>query len=118
MNDKDRTLRKAVELAGEDFGYWDLNRIIFNGTPETMYNPDNMPQWLLDSLAAQLVRQVDALECDDGESLGVEVYPASSVMFRYQPKLSNSEPVEIAHGPDRTENTITAIVESEVLEDE
>ena len=67
------------------------------------------PQVAKDALAAQLVRQVDALgplECEI----------SSCTVRLHCPSNDEWGPLDTV-GPDRTENTITAIVESGVLSD-
>lgn len=101
-------LRKAVELAGwleeDDEGEylqvpgWPIS-VYINKLNESAY------QYLKDALAAQICRQVDAL---DGPLLCVENDKASvqGIGFEYR----------IFRGPDRTMNTLRAIMESKVLE--
>lgn len=95
-------IRKAVELA-DGWEVTDTGDII---SPIAAYVGEPMHQCFLDALAAQLVRQVDALpepirvladrscECGAGRSFTV---------------------VGTRHSNDRTMNTIKAIVDSEVL---
>ena len=100
-------IRKAVELADG----WHLNGTVF-GTPNDGPDLDdikNITQQDLDALAAQLVRQVDAIErwIVDAECDGTDIlddYDRGSLKAQ-------------ALGPDRTMNTIKAIVDSGVLED-
>ncbi len=71
---------------------------------------EDIPQWFIDALAAQLVRQVDAL--DDA---GLTVWGDQVCEIR---DYSGEERI-IAKGnagTDRTENTVNAILDSGVLE--
>ena len=100
---------KAVELA--DNWLWNWGRAFFHeevqwGQGGTF--PDEAEQWHLDILAAQLVRQVDAiglLECD---------ITAVSAWIYCPSNEEATHPAVV--GQDRTMNTIRAIVESGVLE--
>ena len=117
-------IRKAVELAdGWDYetddieepvllivtmaggGHFDV-QFVLEGDWSTDLN--GMDQLLLDALAAQLVRQVDALEdywvCVEDDRATIQ---CDGIFVDVQHK-----------GPDRTLNTIKAIVDSKVLEDE
>ena len=100
MNDEEY-VRKAVELAdGIEFGEAEDQLVIQGETITSVYG--------LDILAAQLVRQVDALDTawfESGIDAGAE---CSSFDLR---KWGGS--LDIA---DRTMNTIKAIVDSGVLE--
>ena len=102
-------IRKAVELA-DGFGF-------MPGDPGCFYvqepwdelsavieEPD---QWLLDALAAQLVRQVDAL----GGHPSIAVYQRHTQVFTDSGFFKRK-------GPDRTLNTIKAIVDSGVLDEQ
>ena len=93
-------IRKAIELA-DVIAPWDFYQ----------NNEDCIPCSTveLDALAAQLVRQVDALDTPDT----VEI-THNKVWVGYRSK--SSETWRYWKGPDRTMNTIKAIVESEVLE--
>ena len=94
-------LRKAVELA-DGFTLIDSDVELNN----EWYINLKLPQFVLDALAAQLVRQVDALN-----NAWVAV-SASGVC-----KVSTNHNLATIRGEGgRTENTITAIVESGVLE--
>ena len=68
---------------------------------------DGLPRWMLDALAAQLVRQVD----DEMAIQSVQTYQFRSV-------VTDSADTWSVEGPDRTMNTIRAIVDSKVLEGE
>jgi len=111
MTDQDY-IRKAVELADG----WQLHpknhafvgptwpiQFSFNGRHQT-------PQQVKDALAAQLVRQVDAL---DGWEL--EAWPNETTLH---PRGLGTEfdSCRFVEGKDRTMNTIKAIVDSKVLE--
>ena len=86
-------IKQAVELAeGWFLGEFSDEVVHF---PQSFGNHGYIDQqWVLDALAAQLVRQVDALRPEIYEHL----FPRGHL------------------GPDRTENTIRAIVESGVLD--
>jgi hypothetical protein len=107
------TLRKAVELAGPA---WTLTKCGTQAfTPNGRhYDLERIPQYLLDALAAQLVRQVDAY-CG-GSRLRVEVYDDRSAITEDVTACGDYiRIVAEAFGPDRTLNTIKAIVDSGVL---
>jgi len=102
MTDADY-IKKAVGLAD---GFEILNDKIVGElleTTEGFFSLDG--QIPKDILAAQLVRQVDAL---DGNHY---IYPFDGVSDMVSPDGNTK-----AHGPDRTMNTIRAIVDSGVLE--
>ena len=112
MADTD-VIRKAVELA-DGIGVSDSGCVwIIPAAREyddisyvANYLSHDLPQWLFDVIAAQLVRQVDALECS------VETTADESFVFDpYGAQLGAED------GPDRTMNTIKAIVDSGVLRD-
>lgn len=108
MND---TIRKAIELA--DGVYLDeYSHLIGMGSAVFI---DDLQQYHLDSLAAQLVRQVDALD-----RIHVSTIPAGSEIWeRVEADDGGWDGVQnlgSAQGPDRTLNTIKAIVDSGVLE--
>jgi len=100
MND---TIRQAVELA--DGWKWETQN-----DGETIVGPDMgwyldvLSQSALDALAAQLVRQVDALGKERHGMLDIAIKEMENV---------DDDPT---WPPDRTMDTITAIVESKVLE--
>lgn len=113
MTDKD-IIRKAVELADGWCWNWDgafnadiSNQMIFG---RGAVDPQ---QWALDALAAQLVRQVDALH--DGWLF--ESYEDRATVIRFDlcgmPRQKWHE-----SGTDRTMNTLRAIVESGVLDND
>ena len=101
-------IRRGVELA-------DGWRLLSRGQIETpVFNAIailiNMDQLFLDALAAQLTRQVDAL--DNGFFIDITKHGAD---LYFGDALSEELVAGIA-GPDRTMNTLRAIVESGVLE--
>ncbi len=102
-------IRKAVELADgweieaeKDGRVW-VTGARFSGTIGALTQPD------LDALAAQLVRQVDALDNVDitihGTFSDLEIHDGHGWL-----------PKQMPEGPDRTMNTIKAIVDSKRLE--
>lgn len=126
-------IRKAVELADG----WSIT-IDDQGEMTSFYAPmwlpkatikemsklgvrfDKVSQQMLDALAAQLVRQVDALS-----DYGVFTEPEQTHVWETEPEpeILGGELYEggkwwHAEGPDRTPNTIKCIVESKVLEHE
>lgn len=116
MDDNDY-IRKAVELAdGWGFdGIWlcygDAGAKIHDG--EHAFDKP-MPNYLKDALAAQLVRQMDALD-----KFGVMQWATGDVdVMEY---TATDNPLEREHilasrsAPDRAMNTIKAIVDSKVL---
>lgn len=104
--------RRAVELA--DGWEWNWGRAFsedVNGLHAFLFDDDKNPpaQWHKDAIAAQLVRQVDAL--DDA---GLTVWGDQVCEIR---DYSGEERI-IAKGnagTDRTENTVNAILDSGVL---
>ena len=101
MNDKDY-IRKAVELADEWVTY---DTTFLGGCYFAQHSYDKVPQPVLDALAAQLVRQVDALEDYVLQSHWDEVRVV-------EPGLAL---IAAAHKDDRTMNTLKCIVDSGVL---
>ena len=114
MND---TIRKAVELAegwtirnteyGDLFGIGDSVAGIWGHFNDDPFKPP------LDALAAQLVRQVDAL--DGGETIAFCSNNDIACVYSWNVSIGLDDTFD-CEGPDRTMNTITAIVESGVLE--
>ena len=103
-------IRKAIELAGFDTHDERELRVLTN---HGIFYVDYDEQFFLDALAAQLVRQVDAL--------GVDIYelssePLCSRLVRHEG--IDGELVAEVLGPDRTMNTIKAIVDSGGLKKE
>lgn len=100
MNDY---IRKAVELA-DGFRWLNRDQVEVPDLNNVVLRPFEQ-QWFLDALAAQLVRQVDALDdirCD--------------VDSRYSEVWGNGQQTLGKHiSDDRTMNTIKAIVDSGVL---
>jgi hypothetical protein len=103
MNDQDY-IRKAVELADA----WDVVDRFgedFIESPEGFGTPTKVnDQTLIDALATQLVRQVDAMD----EMLTSTGKGTAGI---YQ----GDKCLGWASGPDRTMNTIRAVVESGIL---
>ena len=114
MSDQDY-IRKAVELA--DGWRW---------AGDTWYGPmlicdtridtllEDKWRFLLDALAAQLVRQVDTLREPDMRIIYFMVDGVGKAMVHDMTKLDFK--VGECDGTDRTMNTIKAIVDSKVLE--
>jgi len=110
MNDNEY-IRTAVELADGFSWEWTQPRkelLIRFGTvavnmTNTVYSP-----WMLDSLAAQLASQVDALE-----KYSVITESDCSIVHHFEGNYSFAD--SGAESNDRTMNTIKAIVDSEVL---
>ena len=109
------TLRKAVELVSwlesDDEGEY----LQIPKTPHSAYLDEmDAPvyQYLWDALAAQLVRQVDALDEFDVVAAGKSILVRRTDNYGNKWIAGNG----FAEGNDRTENTITAIVDSKVLE--
>ena len=107
MDDQDY-IRKAVELADG----WQYDEIGHTGIYK-IFLPDTMNIWVsfdyqpaLDALAAQLVRQVDVLS----NYAGVKICPRITEIFSVA-----GESHMPSTGPDRTMDTIKAIVDSAVL---
>lgn len=114
MNDE-QYIRKAVELAGWEYDDNTLTGRSFVELPKIERESKMMlaSKWLdtedpvlLDALAAQLVRQVDAIDCDVEITCG-EI----AVCDPYGSILERRDEVG-----DRTLNTIKCIVDSGVLD--
>jgi len=107
-------IRRAVELA--DGFEWDDEHHIAQLPDEWIaFDGNSLPQYFLDALAAQLVRQVDDISGEttffftsqyDGVYLWAGDYNAEA----------GRRDVFKAASQDRTANTIKAIVDSRVLE--
>jgi len=106
MNDQEY-IRKAVELA--DGFNMDEQAIVIHEWSDFCFI-DDPSQHVLDALAAQLVRQVDAR----AKGVEVEVFDGFARIDSAPPR--QYERIAIAEGPDRTMNTIKVIVDSKVLE--
>ena len=99
-------LKKAVELADG----WGLTHDGFVFGPQIVgTHVDRMGQPAKDALAAQLVRQVDALPCGE-----LEVWVRRNTAWVEHE--DGGRPIPRYDGIDRTENTITVVVESKELE--
>ena len=101
-------IRKAVELAD---GWRNIRGtdVHYVQSPFTgLCGLGRLSQGEKDALAAQLVRQVDALKIQLFESGGV----GQALVWKSNHLIDKTE----VRGPDRTLNTIKAIVESGVLE--
>ncbi len=95
------TIRKAVELADGWKAYKNyVSTLGFTGSYELLIGS----QYALDALAAQLVRQVDALDVTDLEIYSNTTYIGTD----HDDNICRS-------GDGRSENTINAIVDSGVL---
>ena len=123
QSNQDALIRKAVELADgwcwstysdsdlceleqADGAYW-------YDDADSPITPDQMPRLLLDALAAQLVRQVDASLAE------IDVDVARGECFVYLGDFySGLNNIAKAFGPDRTMNTLRAIVDTGVLEND
>ena len=116
MNDAD-TIKAGVELVG-----WSYTRLGDQRLAVFIPHPEPTPggellrigyldeQHVKDALAAELVRQVDALEggafhCEPNKGIVCGSYEDES---HYT--------IAVAEGPDRTMNTIKAIVDSSILD--
>ena len=105
MNDQDY-IRKAVELADG----WEFIGVSVICSPSMTYVGGTAMPECLDALAAQLVRQVDA-------KMGVSIRIVSGAAeIRVVMMMACSSRTTETFGPDRTMNTIKAIVDSGVLE--
>jgi len=118
--DSNEYIKNAVLLAdGWDIdncesGDPDYDYISFAGGGEWHYNEDPMwiadiPEIFLDALAAQLTRQVDAVILFDirVREDGVEMWQLLEASSQWEMTKTQS--------PDRTMNTIKAIIDSKVL---
>lgn len=115
MKDEDY-IRKAVELAdGWEYAGHDSIQDWIRG-PKYFQPLSQIDPWMIDALAAQLVRQVDALKPVDLRSIYIMIDGFGSVAVH---DMSDMNYVK-AHvsGPDRTMNTIKAIVDSKVLDND
>ena len=99
-------IRKAVELA-DGFVWQDPMTVYIQSLSMAFYCSE---PFMLDALAAQLVRQVDAR--------GVASVYIVPDMTEVQWEYADSDDLQSVteRGPDRTLNTLRAIVESGVLE--
>ena len=114
-------IKAAVELA-DNFELDSINAYYwhdpsygegFDGIAVDKGKPD---RWFLDSLAAQLVRQVDALDEDYVVTVGNEMEPKRVVLYGPTFRMWRGRRIDgDTDGPDRTMNTIKAIVDSGVL---
>ena len=102
MNDNDY-IRKAVELAD---GWSISHNIVYPPTQHLAMSIHHTSTWILDALAAQLVRQVDAT----GEQYVASTHSYVAVRGRGRCRSH----IEYDDN-DRTMNTIKAIVDSGVL---
>ena len=108
-------IRKAVELADgwwwADYGDADIQLEMADGAwwhcDDEAVTPDDFPRILSDALAAQLVRQVDALD----PWVQVNIHCRTTEVFPTESRISTT-----IRSEDRTMNTIRAIVDSGVLE--
>jgi len=113
MNDQGY-ISKGIKLADE----WDLTegQLTLPGgrftylTTESGVEKIDVPQYILDALAAQLVRQVDAMD-----DLSVITESGCSLVHDVSRRDGYSVGMANHEGPDRTMNTIKAIVDSDVL---
>ena len=105
MSDQDY-IRKAVELAD---GWEPFNSVAVKCRGDVMWtnlnDEDETAQVTLDALAAQLVRQVVGVD-----GIEVIVQHGEAALWAFDSMLGSSK------GPDRTMNTIKAIVDSGVLD--
>jgi hypothetical protein len=103
-------IREGVKLAD---GFQLTNDERYFSMPHGGYVPtiDECPQQYIDALAAQLVRQVEYAE--HIVAVTKEVTQIKHVRDNYSTHVH--EPVARKSGPDRTLNTIKAIVDSGVL---
>ena len=123
MTDEDY-IRQAVELAdgwvselvgrGASIDRYDEGEeTILPKDSGVWWNLSGMPQFVIDALAAQLVRQVDALPVgkfpDDAPT---DIYILNGSTDIWHKKRLHAQ----AKGPDRTMNNIKAIVDSGVLD--
>ena len=106
-------IRKAVELA---HGRWEISDLTGNAFVPPFYNSsyplNTLEQWHLDALAAQLVRQVDAL----AEQIHEVDISKGEVWVGTCDSYDGIKGIAKVRGPDRTMNTIKAIVDSKALE--
>lgn len=100
MNDK-QIIQSAVELA--DGFEWDIERDVLVSTQYGQLNMVHDEPMMLDHLAAQLVRQVDALGKKRNGMCDVLIW-----QMKHEGECMDWP-------PDRTMNTLRAIVESGVL---
>ena len=107
--DKD-ILKKAADLIGweiDDDGWaYPPRDDLWGNLPSHVYLEWG---WVKDIIAAELVRQVDALPCGE-----LEVWVRRNIAWVEHE--DGSRPISRYDGIDRTENTITAVVESKLLE--
>ena len=112
MNLSPDTLRRAVELAN-GFEYsegWGAIDVMDGQSCAYSCPIEDVPQFVIDALAAQLVRQVDALHY-----FRVLVKKECTTVCDASPEKGMPE-LGAAISLNRSENTINAIVDSGVLE--
>ena len=111
-------IRKAVELADGFHNGSDAegDYVEMDQTPLSLYLDgwsEENDQWFLDALAAQLVRQVDAL----GHMSFMSMPTTVSIHFLDAGESPESIMYHDADCKDRTMNTIKAIIDSGVLDE-
>jgi len=110
MND---IIRKAVELADGWRISADRLGVFYDESNQfSWFVEDDVPQFIKDALAAQLVRQVDTLT---SIWVDLDMY-GTAKLWEWNGKRKSR--IEKANDEDRTMNTIKTIVESKVLENE
>ena len=104
MNDQDY-FKEGVELADGWVTYKDADYFL-GANYFACHAYDDAPQPVLDALAAQLVRQIP-------KPYGIWQYPIGVSISSMD--LEDGRELSKVEGPDRTMNTIKAIVDSKVL---
>jgi hypothetical protein len=101
-------IRKAVELA-DGYKWLHRDQVEIPDLNNAVLRPFEQ-QWFLDALAAQLVRQAPGVASD----FAVYQYPIGVSVVDCRDNSAEREIAKVC-GPDRTMNTIKAIVDSGVL---
>ena len=110
-------LRKAVELA-DGWRLSERGHIIYPSWHSHIgYSlEETVPEWVLDALAAQLVRQIDSLSHKMGITVWMDSQRSVVATIVHPRGIGSQHFLGVGEGDDRTMNTIKAIVESGVLE--
>jgi len=105
-------IRKAVELA-DGFDLTENQLTFPSGHYFTVTSDDTILLWMRAAIAEQLVRQVDAIT-DTFVCLDVEVELGITTLWKHD-EAGYPEELRLVTGPDRTMNTINAIIDSRCL---
>ncbi len=110
-HDDDWYIRKGVGLADE----WTLTGHQYIESPSGYRSTITAMDEILDSLAAQLVRQVDKV-LKDWRCL--ELFEGHTAVRKFEPLSDTGKDIAASYGKGRTMNTLRAIIDSGVLTNE